>query len=217
MFEDRTDILREHIAYLEEILAEDYDKAEEVDSEELKNFLETCQEDINNLKEDLPYDEIEEDDIPIEDFSDDYLDDSEIEDEVVEVENVIQNLQELMEAAKKQFLEEEEVSNEEVLSTVKSSNLSETEFYQRLKEWLTKEIRIKLDAKGLSKSDDEIAEMCSSIIEGAAVNRANPYPHFSIGLFHITFEMIKMYRLIGHLLDFDQELKFQYSFWGNLV
>lgn len=213
MFEERTEKLRKHIAYLTDILAEESADMQEVDSEELRSFLESCQEEIEELKSDLPYDEIDDDDIPIEDFEGENLEDSEIEDEVVEVEGVIQELQQLMEAAAERFFEDKELFLGASHSPMKSSNLSESEFRQKLEGWLTKEIKNKYETEGVSKGANEIAAMCKSIIESASTNKVNPFPHFSVALFHVTLEMLNDYNLMGGIMNFDNSLRLHCSLW----
>lgn len=217
MFEDRTDILREHIAYLEGLLSEESGNIEELDLEELQTFLDTCQEDIDSLTADLPYDEISEDDIPIEDFSGDNLDDTEVEDEIVEVEKVIEELQQLIESAKEHFLEQDNSTNTHDAAVFESSNLSEEAFYTRLEHWLAEALKEKCRNVGITKSEDEIIELRDRFIECAKANERDSYTLFSPGLYHITFEMIKQYQLLGSLMNFNNDLAFNYSFWNNVI
>ena len=217
MFEERTDILRDHIAYLKGILDEEPSEEMAINKEELEAFLNSCNEDISNLQADLPYDEIDEDDIPIEDFSGDNLDDTEIEDEVVEVEAVIKELLQLMESAKERFLEDDVIVSNNCQPTMKNASLSESEFRQKLEAWLIESIKKKCDANGISKSDEEIKEMSAKFISYAAENKGNPYPHFSIGLYHITFEELYDYRLLKKLLNFNNTMAQHIEFWGNLI
>lgn len=217
MFESRTETLREHIAYLESILSNDAGEAEEIDQEELQEFLDTCQTDIDDLRADLPYDEIEEDDIPIEDFSGDNLEDAEIEDEVVEVEHVIEELQQLMETARERFLEDEPDSEENVGLLEKNVNLSESEFDQKLRDWLSKEIRNKCRINGIIMSDEEVIDLREKMILCAATRGKSPDPLFSVGLNHITMELIQNYEMLGRMMNFDNTLNFYYTFWENVI
>lgn len=217
MFEERTDLLREHIVYLQEILSCELDEGEEVNPDELESFIETCQEEIDNLKADLPYDEIDDDDIPIEDFSGDNLEDSEIEDEIVEVEEVIQELQQLMESAVDRFLDKEESSGETYVGGIKIDNMSQEQFDARLRGWLSQAIRDKCSEKGITKSDEEISEMCDKLIECSGDYPTNPFPSFSVGISHITCRLIRDYKILGHLMNFDLSLKNHSDFWRNMI
>ncbi len=215
MFEDRTDLLREHIDYLKEYISEYSDNKEGVDIDELQSFLETCQEDIDNLKSDLPYDEIDDDDISIEDFSGDNLDDSELEDEIVEAEKVIEDLVLLMESAKEIFLEDEESAAGISNLTVKSSDLSEEEFLQKIKNWLTPALKEYFSKKGISKNDEEIIEFRDRMIERASSKKNDSCPDYPFWLFHITQEMIYEYSLIGRLMNFENSLSWFSFHWGE--
>ena len=217
MFEERTDILKEHIAYLEGLLADDSDKSEELDLEELQGFLETCQEDIDALRLDLPYDEIDEDDIPIEDFSGDNLEEAEIEDEVVEAEKVIEDLQQLMEEAREHFLEEDIDSESPVDLSSKSNNLSEEEFMKKLEDWLDQAFRDKFKAEGLERSEEEIIALRKRTIQHVIDKESSLFPDYSIGLTHITYQMMNEYDILKRLMNFDNSLRCFVEFWGNVI
>ena len=216
MFEKQTETLREHIAYLEEILSEDSDIRED-DLADLLSFLDTCQKDIENLKAELPYDEIDEDDIPIEDFSGDNLDDSELEDEVVAVEMVIEKLQQLLDSSRERFFDADESSDDKANGQWMPSNLSEEEFYQKLKTWLEKAIIDKCAKKGISKNENEILELRDSFIELNKTKEQRTLALFSPGLNHISWEMIKNYKLLGSLMNFDQDLAFEVELWKDVI
>lgn len=217
MLEERTDILKEHIAYLEGLLADDSDKSEELDLEELQGFLETCQEDIDALRSDLPYDEIDEDDIPIEDFSGDNLEDAEIEDEVVEAEKVIEDLQQLMEDARERFLEEEGDAELPIDLSMKSDNLSEEEFMKKLEDWLDQAFKQKYESEGLVMSDEEIVAIRNRTIEQAKHQNFKLFPGYSIGLTHIAYKMIDSYDMQKRIMNFDNALRCFVEFWGNVI
>lgn len=217
MFEERTDLLREHIAYLEGILAEEPDEEEKVDVDELESYLNTCQEDIDALKADLPYDEIDDDDIPIEDFDGDELEESEIEDEVVEAENVIDELKQLIADVRDRFFEEEDKPCRPVITIPLPDNLTKNQFYQRLEEWVTNKIKELCVAKQITMTDEEVKNLCLIEIEHAKTDHSNPYPQFSIGLFHVTLIMVNMYKLVGKLMNFDSDLKYALKDWEDLM
>ena len=216
MFEKRTETLRDNIAYLEDILSEDSDIKEE-DFADLLSFLDTCQEDIDKLKADLPYDEIDEDDIPIEDFSGDNLEDSELEDEVVEVEMVIEKLQQMLDSTRERYFDGDESSEDKANGQWMPSNLSEEEFYQKLKTWLEQAIKDKCTQNGISKSENEIQELRDIFIELNKTKEQRTLALFSPGLNHIAWEMIKQYKLLGSLINFDQDLAFEVEIWKDVI
>ncbi len=216
MFESRTETLREHIAYLESILSNDTGEAEEINQEEIQEFLDTCQTDIENLRADLPYDEIEEDDIPIEDFSDN-LEDAEIEDEVVEVEQVIEELQQLMETARERFLEDDPDTETPVDLSLKSDNLSEEEFMKKLEDWIDRALKKKYDSKGIKKSDEEIVDLRKRTIENVTSGEWKIFPEYSVGLSHITKEMLYNYSLTKRLTHFENTLRMCLFLWENAI
>lgn len=216
MFEKRTEALRDHIAYLEDILSEDSDIRED-DLDNLLSFLDTCQDDIDNLQAELPYDEIDEDDIPIEDFSGDNLEDSELEDEVVEVEMVIEKLQQLLDSTRERFFDSDENSDDKANGQWMPSNLSEEEFYRKLKTWLEQAIRDKCTRKGINKSENEILELRDVFIELNKTKEQRLLALFSPGLDHISWEMIKQYKLLGSLMNFDQDLAFEVELWKDVI
>lgn len=64
-------MLKSYKEYLNDILETDCDKDEDFDDLELRNKLEDCENDIEDIEYSLPYDEIEEDDVPLENMSGD--------------------------------------------------------------------------------------------------------------------------------------------------
>lgn len=64
-------MLKSYKEYLNDILETDCDKDEDFDDLELRSKLEDCENDIEDIEYSLPYDEIEEDDVPLENMSGD--------------------------------------------------------------------------------------------------------------------------------------------------
>ena len=89
-------------------------------------------EQIEALKSDLPYDELDEDDVPIEDFSGDLLEDSELEDEVVEAEAVISELEQQMLEADDMMDDDAKTGSLPLDKTASNCPRSEAEFYQMM-------------------------------------------------------------------------------------
>lgn len=227
MFEDKSEILRGHIAFLEELLSDDECKDNDIAEIELR--LECCQKDIDEARSNLPYDEID-DEVAIEDFTGDNLEDGELEDEIVEVEAVINELEDLMEQAR-DFLSE---CNEGETSTVNEGQplLAETmDIKECLETWLVKEIAAVCERRGISRSDKDIIRTAKAIILGAecrgdfakaeemgktecpeygfTADELKQADLFSPGLFHITMEMLQL----GAVSYFEQMISFKKSIW----
>lgn len=151
MFENEIDALRGHIEFLTNYL----EGAENVTlADELHEVIDTAKREIEKLRSELPYDEIEEDDIPIEDFGGELFSDSDIEDEVVQAEAVIRELEELILRAEA----DESYDSTEDASPYTSSENAEDEdmFWDQLQAWISKWIVIfcERDRKPLPSSSE---------------------------------------------------------------
>lgn len=140
MFENEIDALHGHIEFLTNYL----EGAENVTlADELHEVIDTAKRDIEKLRSELPYDEIEEDDIPIEDFGGELFSDSDIEDEVVQAEAVIRELEELILRAE---ADESYDSTEEASPYTSSENAEDEDmFWDQLQVWIRKWIVIFCD------------------------------------------------------------------------
>ena len=201
--------------------------------------IDRLREQIEALRSDLPYDELDEDDVPIEDFSGELLEDGELEDEVVEAEAVISELEQ-------QMLESDDLKDDDFETgslplgkTTGNSPRSEAEFYQMMQSWLIDEMRTKNSKEGISESDDIIVRRAAAIIVGAKAKgdfqkgeelgktlfaeyafKADELQQadlYSIGLFHITFDVIRTYRLIPYDFDLHGWINSRKELWGNMI
>jgi len=235
MFENDVDLLREHIEYLKLYLTGDLD--EMPSAEELENSIVEFRNNIDTVRGSLPYDEIDEDDIPIEDFSEDKLEDGELEDELVEAEAVIQELEELI-------IEVESSGDGEICPSVskpmESGQNSTKPFWEKMTEWIKKTFVEKCEKEGTAVPSnhelDRIAAcfICSAYTRGNS-DRADEYARenysdfnlsaeemkktrlLSCGIAHITFETIKTYEILGERINFDNSIRFYSEIWGNLI
>lgn len=239
MFEESIDTLKNHIEYLKGILEIDWSNSEDYDEIELRSRLNDCEDDINNIEFSMPYDEIDEDDIPIEDMSGENLEDGELEDEVVGVEALIKELRELMELANDRYLEWDGCGNLDNVRIQMKHSLSKEEFLSELLKLLREEIHQKISAKGPYLNEDEIERIaeciyfdakCRADHKEAALLAEQENPNmrltedeirinhlFSAGLNHIASGLIITYESLGTMMDFNSTLNFQKSIWGNLI
>ena len=196
-------------------------------------------EQIEALRSDLPYDELDEDDVPIEDFSGDFLEDSELEDEVVEAEAVISELEQ-------QMLESDDLKDDDFETgslplgkITYHEPLSEAEFHQQLRSWLIDEMLAKNCKEGVAESDDVMARRAAAIIVGATVcgdfqkaeelgktlfseyafkaEELQQADLYSIGLFHITLEVIADFEQFPHYFDFHKWISLRKVLWENMI
>ena len=201
--------------------------------------IDRLREQIEALRSDLPYDELDEDDVPIEDFSGDLLEDGELEDEVVEAEAVISELEQQMLESDDMKGDDSDIGGLPLGKTVSNCPRSEAEFYQMMQSWLIDEMRTKNSKDGVSESDDTMSRRAAAIIVGAKAKGDFPKAEelgktffseyafkadelqqadlYSIGLFHITFEVIRIYRLIPYDFDLHGWINFKKEMWGNMI
>ncbi len=234
MFEDKSELLRGHIDFFRSILSEKEDT--EYDVQEIEQRLEDSANDIAETRSNLPYDEIDDDDVPIEDFSGDNLEDSELEDEIVEVEGLIDELENLMNVVR-ESLDEDEVSDDVTVDAKVSGD--EQDFDTKLENWLVEEISAKCIRKDLQLSKEEIARKAKAIILGArccgrfqqaedlarencpeygfTAEELKQADMFSPGLFHISMKMIQGYEILKERFEFDEWLKFRKQLWENAI
>ena len=201
--------------------------------------IDRLREQIEALRSDLPYDELDENDVPIEDFSGDLLEDGELEDEVVEAEAVISELEQ-------QMLESDDLKDDDAETgsllldkTVSNCPHSEAEFYQMMQSWLIDEMRAKNSKEGISESDDVIVRRAAAIIVGATVcgdfqkaeelgktlfseyafkaEELQQADLYSIGLFHITLEVIADFEQFPHYFDFHKWISLRKVLWENMI
>lgn len=234
MFEEKTDLLREHIAYLKGILEMDVDSADIPEEDELQDILDGYAADVEALRRDLPYDELDDDTEPVEDFSGEELEDGELEDEVVEAEAVMAELEELMEEARS--LHEDAGDDIRAGSRLerRSTGLSPEAFERRLVLWLESELvrTHVVDGASISRAATGLVVVAkrNGNHQKAHALAQEEYPQFGFTEkelfdyhmaapihFHIAFEMVKMYKTLHELMDFDLFLKGQIEHWKMLV
>lgn len=233
MFENETNTIQGYIDYLNEILAGNFNE------EELRDRLLECEEAIRNVKSSLPYDELDDEDEPIEDFSGDNLEDAELEDEVVQIEGLIAELSGLMQKAEDCYLDGCDDPGYEKSAKFADSDLTEGRFNDLLIEWIMGMISEKL-SKTNQELDNQTIERMAIAIMISAKCRGNfddseklakeKYPEyrldkdtihkyhlFSSGIFHVTFDVIKEFEALHGNIDFKQSLNFHMSCWGNMI
>lgn len=236
MFEDKSELLQGHIDFFKAVLSEE--EGGDYDEFEITQRIEDCTRDIEEVRSDLPYDELNEEDEPIEDFSGENLEDGELEDEVVEIEGLINELNDLMDEVRG-LLEDERDGDVHRDINGQSVSCSRQDFTTMLEDWLAEEITAKCKRQGLNLSTEAIARKVKAIILGAkfcgryeeAESLAKEkYPEygftakdlkqeglFSPGLFHIALEMNQTHDLLKERFDFNQWLKAKREFWENVI
>lgn len=239
MFEESIELLKEYKEYLNDILSTDCDQDEDFDDLELRSKLEDCENDIENIEYSLPYDEIEEDDIPIEDMSGENLEDGELEDEIVEIEALIKELREMIEQVRLRYFDENGELSLDYTTIQINHKYAKEDFLEDLFSWMNGEIIKKLSKQGPYLNEEEIYRLkmciyfdakCRGDHRDAAELAAKECPElklteeeirinhlFSGGLFHITFEMIKTHECLGQMMDFESTLNFKKSIWESLI
>ena len=201
--------------------------------------IDRLREQIEALRSDLPYDELDENDIPIEDFSEDLLEDGELEDEVVEAEAVISEMEQQMLKADDLMNNDAGTGSLPLGRTAGRCPRSEAEFYQMMQCWLIDEMRAKNSKEGVFESDDVIVRRAAAIIVGAKAHGDFPKAEelgktlfseyafkadelkqadlYSVGLFHITFDVIRTYRLIPDNFDLQGWINSGKELWGDMI
>ena len=231
MFEDKSELLRGHIEFFKSFLSEKEDT--EFDLQEVEQRLEDSENDIAETRSNLPYDEIDDDDVPVEDFSGDNLEDGELEDEIVEVEGLIDELEDLMDEVRESIDDDHDESNEDTGDTVETSDSQG--FYSKLEKWLVDELSAKCVRKNLQLSQEDISRKAKAIILGARccgrfeqaedLARENCPEYrftaeelkqddlFAPDIFHVSMEMIQTYDILKERFDFEGWLKFKKEIW----
>lgn len=234
MFEDKAELLRGHIGYLEEVLSE---APGNIDATEVEQRLADCRNDIDDARSSMPYDEVDDDEEHIEDFSGDNLEDGELEDEIVEIEALMERLGELMSQAVELIFDGD--SEETLFQTNGAVTTEHQDFNRLLEQWLSEEIAAKCNRKGLAISDDEMKRKAKALYFGArhcgrfpeaAEAAAKECPGygftadelkqvdlFSPGLFHIAMELIQTHDTMGEAMDFKQWLSIKKSIWADMI
>ena len=236
MFEDKSELLQGHIDFFKAVLSEE--EGGDYDEFEVAQRIKDCTRDIEEVRSDLPYDELNEEDEPIEDFSGENLEDGELEDEVVEIEGLINELKDLMDEVRGRLDDEgdEDVHRDIIDQT---GSCDSQDFTTKLEVWLAEEITAKCKRQGLNLSTEAIARKMKAIVLGArccgryeeAESLAQEkYPEygftsedlkqeglFSPGLFHIAMEMIQTHSLLKERFNFTQWLKAKREFWENVI
>lgn len=227
MFENEIDALRGHIEFLTNYLEGEGDG---ISPDSLNEVIDTAKQDIQKLRSDLPYDEIDEDDIPIEDFSNDIFDRSDIEDEIVLAENIISELEELISAVESH--NSYDSAEGACVSTSAEDGTEEDPFWDKLQAWTIKWV-VKLCEKDNKRipSDDELDRLAlaisiSSLFLGndkkAFEYAQSEFPEEGfteeeIKQAHLSYfpinaavrELIKSHELLKGLMDFDCDAKYQ--------
>lgn len=213
MFESQTNLLRDHILRLQALLEENEGFA----PEELVDELAEIEQDIQDLKDDLPYDEIDEFGEDIEDFSGEELEEGELEDEVVEAESVIEELEDLIQEVRSRLEEADEEIDAESSSTVKATLASRTgtvikseqQLDDKLQSWMVAAFKKKNLHGGAHESDDVLARRARALIAAIRTHDA-PSPElgctaeelasaraFSPAVTSIATGMIELYGLLS--------------------
>lgn len=238
MFEDKSELLQGHISFFEEVLSEEV--GDPLDVAAIVKRIEDSKRDIEQVRSELPYDECNMEDEPIENFSGDILDDDELEDEVIDIEDLIGDLMDLIDEVEERL---EEVDDDEDDSDNLTTDIEKTcdckDFSSLLEEWLIEEITAKCNRKGIEISEADAIKKAKALILGArcigkfeeaeamAQEECPEYGFtaetlkqedmFSPGLYHITMEMINTHNLLGERFDFKQWLKGKREFWENMI
>ena len=96
MFENETNKLREDIALWEELLETDVRKGPKFEEHLLLSLFAGTQVHIEALRSNIPYESLDESGELTDELADDTLEESEVEDEVVEIDRLIDKANELM-------------------------------------------------------------------------------------------------------------------------
>lgn len=106
MFENETNKLRDDIALWEELLETDIRQEPKFEEHMLFNFIAVTQIHIDALRNNIPYESLDETEELADELADDTLEDAEVEDEVVEIDRLIDRANELMELARTKYYPE---------------------------------------------------------------------------------------------------------------
>ena len=106
MFENETNKLREDIALWEELLETDVRKGPKFEEHLLLSLFAGTQVHIEALRSNIPYESLDESGELTDELADDTLEESEVEDEVVEIDRLIDKANELMGLAQAKYYPE---------------------------------------------------------------------------------------------------------------
>ena len=106
MFENETNKLREDIALWEELLETDVRKGPKFEEHLLLSLFAGTQVHIEALRSNIPYESLDESGALTDELTDDTLEESEVEDEVVEIDRLIDKANELMGLAQAKYYPE---------------------------------------------------------------------------------------------------------------
>ena len=107
MFEHETDAVRLGIEFLSALMEKDYRTDPSYDPEDLKDKLLEIEGDVNTLLGNLPYEAIDDDEELEHQYPEEFEDNAELEDEVVECDRVIAQAKALLEAVKERYFGDE--------------------------------------------------------------------------------------------------------------
>lgn len=106
MFENETNKLRDDISLWEELLETDIRQDPKFEEHMLFSFFAVTQMHIDALRNNIPYESLDDPEELADELADDTLEDAEVEDEVVEIERLIDRAHELMELARNEYYPE---------------------------------------------------------------------------------------------------------------
>lgn len=109
MFEHETDAVRLGIEFLSALMEKDYRTDPNYDPEDLKDKLLEIEGDVNTLLGNLPYEAIDDDEELEHQYPEEFEDNADLEDEVVECDKVIAQARSLIEAVKERYFENEDL------------------------------------------------------------------------------------------------------------
>lgn len=220
MFEDKTDLLREHIEYLQRLLAEDWRENQELDREELTDELDQYEQDIQDLKDNLPYDEVDEYGEDIEDFSGDELESGELEDEMVEAEEVMEELEALIQQVRDRLDEGGAKDHEpdgvthlvgcEPNHATRTIINSDAQLDDMLLSWMVDAFKEKNTREGLIETDEVLTRRAMALI--LAIRNHSDFTSDSPAIRSIAFYMIDFYAMMSGAFP-DYVFVFEHHLW----
>ena len=107
MFENETNVIRLDIEFLSALMEKDYRTDPSYDPEDLKNHIHKIEGEINILLGNLPYEAIDDDEELEHQYPEEFEDNAELEDEVVECDRVIAQARILLKAVKERYFDDE--------------------------------------------------------------------------------------------------------------
>jgi len=103
MFEHETDVVRLGIEFLEALMEKDYREVPDFDPVDLKKKLKEIEGDIDTLVSNLPYEAIDDNEEMEHQYPEEFADNEELEDEVVECDKVIARARALLEGVRERY------------------------------------------------------------------------------------------------------------------